>query len=104
MKPKHKLHRILPSKSISKLKISVPDLVEVFVSCDKEKRGKCLTLRTILSTHRFLGTITVPGTSGRTIRASFKDIRMDLVEDSFASIVEESIDTLNNDLNNALSA
>lgn len=90
---KCKLTRIIRSKNITDLKISVGDLVEVFIKHANEKRGKMISLRLSLPIDHLFGTFAVPVSSGRTMNASFEDLRPSLGRDSFTLIVQEIIDT-----------
>ena len=102
LEAKRKMTRILHTKAISEVQVAVGDLVEVFVKREKEKRGKWLTPRSVLSIDRASGSLTVPGAHGRTMTAAFEDVGIALDEDSFASMVQESIDTIDREITEAL--
>ena len=61
-----------------------------------------MTPRYVLSIDRRTGNLTVPGSGGRTMNAAFEDVRMVLDEDSFASMVQQSIDTLDSEIVSAI--
>ena len=102
LEAKRKFTRILRSKAIDNTPVAIGDLIEVFVRHGKNKKGKWLSPRCVLSIDPRSGSLTVPGSSGRTITAAFEDVRAAMNTDSFATIVQESIDTLEREISDAL--
>jgi len=91
---KRKLTLIMRPKSTSEPTIHVGDLVQVFHKLEKEKRGKWLSPRTVLSIDREAGIVSVPGADGRKICAAVEDVRAAIVDDEFAQMVQETRDSL----------
>lgn len=83
-------------------KILVGDWVQVFIKRDKEKRGRWLLPRIVLTYDRSVRTITVPGSNGKTISAAIEDTRPALADDSLAALVQEGIDRLDTELSDSL--
>ena len=102
LEAKQNLTRILRSQAISEVQVAAGDLVEIFVKHYKEKKGNWLTPRYVLSIDYASGSLTVPGAKGQTMIAEYEDVRIALNDDSFTSIVQESIDTLEREIREAL--
>lgn len=72
---KRNLALIFSSKSATDIHPAPSDVVEIYVKQENKKRGKWSSPKTVLSYDRTRSTVTVPGASGRTIRAATEDIR-----------------------------
>lgn len=80
LESKLKLARILRSKSPNFQPVAVGDLIEIFIrSCNKN--GKWTSPRTILSIDMHSGTVSLPGSNGKTVKAAFEDIRPAIAND-----------------------
>lgn len=100
---KRKLNKILPSKSTADPKVQPGDLVQVFVRKEKEKRGKWLSARAVLSTDVTAGSVTVPDSNGKNITAAVEDTRHAIVDDDLAASVVESIDLISDSIDDFVS-
>ena len=78
---KHKLNLILRSKSTTDLHLKVSDLVQVFIKLQNEKRGKWSYPKPILGYDHASRIVTVPGQSGRKIKAAVEDVRFAIIDD-----------------------
>jgi len=94
LKAKRKLALIMRSKSTRDNVVKPGDEVEVYLRKGKEKRGKWLSGRPILSYDHESRTVSIPGSNGRTMSAAIEDVRPAVEKDSFAQKVRESIDIL----------
>lgn len=100
---KRKLNMILRSKAIdTKMPVKIGDSVQVFVRNAANNRGKWLSPRPIVEIDRRSETVTVPGSHGHKIIASFEDIRTVPCDDEFARLVSESLDELDDEVRCAL--
>lgn len=95
---KRKLTRILQGKSSSNPTSSVGDFVEVFVPDGKQKGGKWSSLNIVLKYSHKSRTITVPGTTGKTLKAAFEDDRHAFSNDSLVSLIWEANDPLGSEM------
>lgn len=91
---KRKLTRILRSKFSNLPSLAEWDLVEVYISDGKNKRGKWSSPRIVTNCDHKNGTVTVPGTTGRVVQAALKDIRHGIIDESFARVVRDTNDQL----------
>lgn len=103
LQARRKLNLILNSKSTSDIPTSVGDQVEVFVKQGHEKRGRWLSPRPVLDFDGDTGSVTLPGKNGRTMSAALEDIRLAIEHSPLASAIQESMDTMDNELFHALS-
>lgn len=89
-----KLTRTLRSKIIINLMVRVGDLIEIYSKGKKDKRGRCLKLRSYLSLDCSSGTVTVPARNGCTTDAALEGGCAVLSKDSFAMVPQNSIKTI----------
>lgn len=102
LEAKRKLTKILRTKSTHDTIISAGDLVEIFIKIGKQKRGKWSSPRTVLNFDPESWTVTVPSSNGRTMKAAVEDVRLAVSEESFASLVREGNDRLDNSIEEML--
>lgn len=82
--------------------VNAGDLVDVFVKIYKEKRGKWLSPGAVLSNDGSSGPVSVPGLSGCAISEAIEDVRDSIVGDDFAKHVRQSIEQLDECIEDAL--
>ena len=99
---KRKLTRILRSKTGSDIPVKVGDTVQIFIREQKDKRGKWSLPKVILEFDHYSGTVTVPGKNGKTVKAAIEDVRLALSENTFASAIQDGIDTLSRSINDTI--
>lgn len=99
---KRKLTLILRSRSTLDTPVSVGDMVQVFIKRDHEKRGKWTSPKLVLSYDKSSGIVTVPGTSGHTIKAAIEDVRLAITNSDLATSIQEAMDTLTLVVDNAI--
>lgn len=75
------------SKPREDFPISPGDMVELFLIQSAENRGKRSSLQAVLDLDRSSWTVTIPSSSGRTMKGTIGDVRPALLDDSFASLV-----------------
>ncbi len=102
LQARRKLTLVLRSKSVHETPVQVGDTVQVFFKRDHEKRGSWSAPRTVLSYDHSSRTVTVPGKNGRTVSAAVEDVRAALPENDLAKSIQESIDTLDACVDNAI--
>lgn len=102
LKAKRKLTRTSRSRAATDPRAQAGDLVEVLVKLDKEKREKWLTPRSVIETERLSDKLAVSGFAKRTLKAAFENVPMALEEDSFASVIQQSINVFNAEICGAL--
>ncbi len=95
---KRKLTLIMRFKSTKDSIVRPGDMIQVDVKKDSAKRGKWLSPRPVLHYHPESFTVTIPGERGRTMKAAIEDIRPAFSDNALTSLVQESIDFLENDL------
>ena len=91
---RHKLALILSSKAVTEVPLPPGDLVEVYQKRDHEKRGKWSAPKSVTSVNHEARSVTVPCKNGRTINAAFEDTRTAVRQDSFAQMVQNSMDSM----------
>jgi len=94
LKAKRKLTLILRSKATTDEKYESGDMVQIYVKKGNEKRGKWSGDKIVLSYDESSRSVTVPGGRGKRIIAAVEDVRPAIQKDSFAKLVQESIDEL----------
>lgn len=99
---KRKLTKILRSKSVQTPDINPGDMVEVFIKLEKEKRGKWSAPKPVLDFDPTSGIVTLPGTSGKKIKAAVEDVRSAIQENTLAQKIQEAIDNVDISLDRAL--
>jgi len=102
LKAKRKLTLILRSKTSRDDKVKPGTLVQVYIKTDKQKRGTWSGVKPVLSFDAESRSVTVPGSSGRTICAAMEDVRLALETDGFANAVRDACDTMDIVLEDAL--
>lgn len=99
---KRNLNLIMRLKSAADLQIEPGNLVQVYIKTGHEKRGKWSTPRIENMVDMSAGTVFVPGSNGKKIIAALEDTRVAIVEDYIASYVLESIDQLDDGIEESL--
>ena len=94
LKARRKLALILRSKAVNETPLTVGDMVEVYQKRDSEKRGKWSSPKPLLSVNHSARSVNVPGRNGREITVAFEDTRAALPQQSFAQLVQDGLDTL----------
>lgn len=79
------------------------DMIKVFAINGKEKQGNWPSPRTVLSTDRSSGTITVPGSNGKHITAAVEDTSHAITDDNLAASVIETINFLSDTIDDIAS-
>lgn len=102
LKAKRKLTLMLRSKVTRDSVVELGDLVQVFVKEGKDKRGKRLSTRVVLSVDNDFGIVSVLGSSGRPISAAAEDVRIAIVDDELAVCISETNDQLDRILGEAI--
>ena len=100
---RRKLTKILRSHSLSEKDFRPGDLVQVYVKRGKEKRGRWLSPRQVISINTDAGMLSVPGAAGRQISVAFEDARAAHVQSEITDMIQESIDKLDNGIEEILS-
>ena len=95
LKARRKLALILLSKAVTEVPLTVGDTVEVYQKRDYEKRCKWSHHKPILSVNQSVRSVNVPGRQGREITVAFEDTRAALPQHSFAHLVQDGIESLN---------
>lgn len=93
---------ILRTKCTTEPSISPGDSVYIFHKLTKEKRGRSIFPRTVVSVYLKSGAVTAPGYKEPVISAAFEDLRMELPGESLAHLVEEGIDHVNDAIDSQL--
>lgn len=99
---KRNLTLIIRSKPTRDIGVSVVDLVQVFIKLEKEKRGKWTGPKPVISYDKISGTVTVPGTSGRVIKAAVEDVRQAITDNALATSIQEAIDDLTSNVDSTI--
>lgn len=99
---KRKLTLMLRSQATRAPVINPGDLVDVFVKKTHEKRGRWLSLRTVLSVDNSSSIVSVPGLSGHSLSIALEDVRHSIVDDEFAEHVRQSNDQLQSAIDEAI--
>ncbi len=102
LKAKRKLNLILRSHNFKLPPIKIGDMVQIYAKDGNAKYGKWLSARPVISIDTQAGSVTVPGSSGKTITAAFEDTRHAIIDDNLASIISESIDKIDDSIDDLL--
>ncbi len=76
-------------------------MVQIYTKNQHEKRGHWSSSKPVLSYDHEARTITVPGSGGRRICAAIEDVRIAGPEDELSTAIQDSIDNLDELLNDA---
>lgn len=95
---KRKLALILSSKSPSHIQLVPGDLVGVYIKNENKKRGQWTSPKVIRSFDPTTPTVTVPGSNGRSIRAETEYIRNVLPVESFATMIRQANEDLDEEI------
>lgn len=87
--PAMKLNRILNSKSVQNLPISIGDLVQLYMKEYNQKQGKWSFSKVVLSYDRDTNTVTVPDRHDKEGQAAMEDVRHAFTDDSVARSIQE---------------
>lgn len=99
---KRKLKNIFCRKYITDIPIAVGDLVDVYMRTDEQKRGRWYFPRWVLELCGASWTITIPDSSGRTMKLAFEDVWPSIAEDTFAALVRAANAELDAELSSVL--
>lgn len=82
------------SKTMKETSARFGDLVEVYMSTEKGKRGMCSSPHLVVEFDPKYWTVTVPEGTGKDMQRAIEDIEPALSENQFASVVREAKDLL----------
>lgn len=99
---KHKMAKILCSKSIVDIPLEAGDLVDVYILLKGLKRGKWSSPCSFVAFDRTSWTVTVPASHVCTMNATLEDFRSSIGDYSLAALVQASNDELDAELGTVL--
>lgn len=99
-----KLTGIMSSPSVSPADFRTGDLDQVFYKRGRQKRGRWLSPRQVIKSDHDSGMFTVSGAGGHTISVAFKYARPAYVSSDIADMLQQSIDALDEYLDELLSS
>lgn len=99
---RRKLMRILRSHSLSTQDFRVGDLAQIFSKRGKEKRGRWLSPRQVISINTESGMLSVPGAAGHQINVAFEYARAAQMTRDIKEMVQQAIDQFDENIDNLL--
>lgn len=99
---RRKLTRILRLHSLTDQNFRLGDLVQVYQKQGHQKRGKLLSPRQAIDIDKDAWILSVPGSAGRKITVAFEDARAAHVQFDITSMIQESIDRLDEEIDDIL--
>eukprot|EP00171_Calliarthron_tuberculosum_P022021 IDg22021t1 len=99
----HELAKGFSRPATKDIFVSPGDLVQIHVKLQNQKKGKWSSNKPVLSYDHDSRTVTVPGSKGKTVQAAIEDVRPALSNDILVNEVQESLDIMNNEIEDALS-